>query len=301
MGPYLMRFQIRDLEQFTGVKAHTIRVWERRYGLLKPDRTDTNIRTYDVDELKTILNVAYLNQRGLKISKLAAMAVEERERKVQELAAQESSPDGALNTLVMAMLSFDEELFERSCDEHERLHGFRSLVEGVLAKLLERIGLLWQSSAICPSQEHFVSNLVRQRIIVATSKVPKVASGGPLNVLYLPEDEIHELGLLYVHYLLRAQGQRTVYLGQSVPSGDLMQVASLYDGPIRFVSLFVVRPAPDEAPAYLKALRESMPDDRITFLVAGMPVQGIEDDARPRGFSLQPNLASIIELIAGPR
>ncbi|HRD51286.1 MAG TPA: MerR family transcriptional regulator [Flavobacteriales bacterium] len=301
MGPYLMRFQIRDLEQFTGVKAHTIRVWERRYGLLKPDRTDTNIRTYDVDELKTILNVAYLNQRGLKISKLAAMAVEERERKVQELAAQESSPDGALNTLVMAMLSFDEELFERSCDEHERLHGFRSLVEGVLVKLLERIGLLWQSSAICPSQEHFVSNLVRQRIIVATSKLPKAASGGPLNVLYLPEDEIHELGLLYVHYLLRAQGQRTVYLGQSVPSGDLMQVASLYDGPIRFVSLFVVRPAPDEAPAYLKALRESMPDDRITFLVAGMPLQGIQDDARPRGFSLQPNLASVIELIAGPR
>ncbi|MFZ1694307.1 MAG: MerR family transcriptional regulator [Flavobacteriales bacterium] len=301
MGPYLMRFQIRDLEQFTGVKAHTIRVWERRYGLLKPDRTDTNIRTYDVDELKTILNVAYLNQRGHKISKLAAMAGEERERKVREVALQEGTTDGILNTLVMAMLSFDEELFELSCDEHERMHGFRSLVEGVLVKLLERIGLLWQSSAICPSQEHFVSNLVRQRIIVATAKLPKVAAGGPLNVLFLPEDEIHELGLLYLHYLLRAQGQRTVYLGQSVPSGDLMQVASLYDGPIRFITLLVVRPAPDEAPAYLSALRESMPDDRITFLAAGMPLHGISASEAPRGFSLHANLASVIDAIAGPR
>lgn len=301
MGPYLMRFQIRDLEQFTGVKAHTIRVWERRYGLLKPDRTDTNIRTYDVDELKTILNVAYLNQRGLKISKLAAMAGEERERKVREMASHETTSDGVLNTLVMAMLSFDEELFERTCDEHERLHGFRSLVEDILAKLMERIGVLWQSSAICPAQEHFVSNLFRQRLIVAAANLPKTATGGPLNVLYLPEDEIHELGLLYIHYLLRAQGQRTVYLGQSVPRGDLMQVASLYAGPIRFISLLVVRPAPDEALPYLNALRASMSDDRITFLAAGMPLHGIEASDAPRGFMLHTNLASVIEHIAGAR
>lgn len=301
MGPYLMRFQIRDLEQFTGVKAHTIRVWERRYGLLKPDRTDTNIRTYDVDELKTILNVAYLNQRGHKISKLAAMAGAERERKVREVALQDGSTDGMLNTLVMAMLSFDEELFERSCDEHERLHGFRSLVEGVLVKLLERIGLLWQSSAICPAQEHFVSNLVRQRLIVAVSQLPKVADGGALNVLYLPEEEIHELGLLYIHYLLRAQGQRTVYLGQSVPRGDLMQVVSLYNGPIRFITLLIVRPGPEEALGYLQALRQSMPDERITFLAAGMPLHGIDQGQAPAGFELHRDLASVTTRIAGPR
>ena len=296
-----MRFQIRDLEQFTGVKAHTIRVWERRYGLLKPDRTDTNIRTYDIDELKTILNVAYLNQHGHKISKLAAMAAEERERKVRELAMQESASDAILNTLVMAMLSFDEELFERTCDEHARMKGFRSLVEGVLVKLLERIGILWQSSAICPAQEHFVSNLIRQRLIVAISNLPKAATGGPLNVLFLPENEIHELGLLYIHYLLRAQGQRTVYLGQSVPRGDLMQVASLYNGPIRFISLFVVSPGPEEAPGYLQALRRSMPDDRIAFLAAGMPLHGIEPSQAPSGFVLLPDLASVITHVAGPR
>jgi DNA-binding transcriptional MerR regulator len=166
----MMRFHIRDLEQFTGVKAHTIRVWERRYGLLKPDRTDTNIRTYDIDELKTILNVAYLNQRGHKISRIAAMPQADRDRAVREAALAESSTDGLLNTLVMAMLTFDEELFERSCDAHEHENGFRSLMENVLVKLLERIGVLWQSSAICPAQEHFVSNLVRQRLIVGAAK-----------------------------------------------------------------------------------------------------------------------------------
>ncbi|MBK7945465.1 MAG: hypothetical protein IPJ85_09225 [Flavobacteriales bacterium] len=120
-------------------------------------------------------------------------------------------------------------------------------------------------------------------------------------MLYLPEDEIHELGLLYIHYLLRAQGQRTVYLGQSVPRGDLMQVASLYAGPIRFISLLVVRPAPDEALPYLNALRASMSDDRITFLAAGMPLHGIEASDAPRGFMLHTNLASVIEHIAGAR
>lgn len=301
MGPYLMRFQIRDLEQFTGVKAHTIRVWERRYGLLKPDRTDTNIRTYDIDELKTILNVAYLNQHGHKISKLAAMAAEERERKVRELAMQESASDGILNTLVMAMLSFDEELFERTCDEHARMKGFRFLVEGVLVKLLERIGILWQSSAICPAQEHFVSNLIRQRLIVAIANLPKAAAGGLLNVLFLPEEEIHELGLLYVHYLLRAQGQRTVYLGQSVPRSDLTQVAGLYAGPIRFITLLVVRPGPEDALDYLQALRGSMPDERITFLAAGLPLHGIDLEQVPRGFEVHRDLASVITHIAGPR
>lgn len=296
-----MRFQIRDLEQFTGVKAHTIRVWERRYNLLKPQRTDTNIRTYDIDELKTILNVAYLNQHGLKISKIAAMPVEERERAVQEMAVRESSTDGILNTLVMAMLSFDEELFERTCDEHARLHGFRSLVEDILARLMERIGLLWQSSAICPAQEHFVSNLFRQRLIVAAASLPKAAAGGPLNVLYLPEDEIHELGLLYVHYLLRAQGQRTVYLGQSVPRGDLMQVTSLYNGPIRFITLLVVRPAPEDVLDYLQALRNEMPEERVSFLAAGSPLHGIAPADAPKGFTILRDLASVIEVIAGPR
>ncbi len=251
MGPYLMQFQIRDLEQFTGVKAHTIRVWERRYGLLKPDRTDTNIRTYDLDELKTILNVAYLNQKGHKISRIAAMTPAELDSAVRQAAMEDQAPIGILNTLVMAMLSFDESLFEGTCDAYVEQHGFRPLVEQVLVKLLERIGLLWQSNAICPAQEHF-----------------------------------------------RSAGRRTIYLGQSVPSNDLLQVASLYTGSIRFVTLLVVRPSPDDAPEYLRALRASLPDPRITFLAAGMPLRGIEASAVPDGMQLFPDLASLIAAVA---
>ena len=297
MGPFLMRFQIRDLEQFTGVKAHTIRVWERRYGLLKPDRTDTNIRTYDIDELKTILNVAYLNQKGHKISRIAAMPVAERDRAVRQAALEDHGALGILNTLVMAMLSFDEPLFDGTCDAYAAQHGFRALVEDVLVKLLERIGLLWQSNTICPAQEHFVSNLVRQRLITETAKLP-LSNSNSIDVLYLPEDEIHELGLLYVNYLLRSAGNRTIYLGQSVPGDDLRQVASLYNGPIRFITLVVVRPTADDAPAYLNALRASMHDPRITFMAAGMPLRGIEASAVPEGMQLFPDLATLIATVA---
>jgi MerR family transcriptional regulator, light-induced transcriptional regulator len=297
MGPYLMQFQIRDLEQFTGVKAHTIRVWERRYGLLKPDRTDTNIRTYDLDELKTILNVAYLNQKGHKISRIAAMTPAELDSAVRQAAMEDQAPIGILNTLVMAMLSFDESLFEGTCDAYVEQHGFRPLVEQVLVKLLERIGLLWQSNAICPAQEHFVSYLIRHRLIIETSK-QTLSNGATIDVLYLPEDEIHELGLLYLNYLFRSAGRRTIYLGQSVPSDDLLQVASLYTGSIRFVTLLVVRPSPDDAPEYLRALRASLPDPRITFLAAGMPLRGIEASAVPDGMQLFPDLASLIAAVA---
>ncbi|MCB9184257.1 MAG: MerR family transcriptional regulator [Flavobacteriales bacterium] len=298
MGPFLMRFHIRDLEQFTGVKAHTIRVWERRYGLLKPGRTDTNIRTYDITELKAILNVAYLNQHGHKISHIAAMPEPERERTVRTLIAQEGGSEGIIQTLVLAMLGFDEVLFERTCTEHERVHGFRSLMEDVLARLLERIGLLWQSSAICPAQEHFASNLIRQRIIAATNALGPIQGTGAVHVLYLPEEEIHEIGLLYVNHLLRMQGQRTIYLGQSVPREDLRQLAALTTGEITFICLSVIRPDADDAIGYLRALRNDHPDRRIRFLLAGTPLKDIAEADVPDGMRVLPNLGSLIRTVA---
>lgn len=301
MGPYLMRFHIRDLEQFTGVKAHTIRIWEKRYGLLKPSRTDTNIRTYDLEELKTILNVAYLNQHGHKISRIAAMPESEREQTVRSMIVQEGQPEGIIQTLVLAMLSFDEAVFERTCDEHERAHGFRSLMEDVLAHLLERIGVLWQSNAICPAQEHFASNLIRHRIITATQRIPLIEAGGPVHVLYLPENEIHEIGLLYINHLLRLQGKRTIYLGQSVPRTDLVQVSSLIDGDIVFVGLVVVNPSADEALGYVRALREEHPSRTTRFMLAGAPLQAIAPSDVPDGMSILPGLSRLIEAIAPPR
>ncbi|HMC97617.1 MAG TPA: MerR family transcriptional regulator [Flavobacteriales bacterium] len=142
MGPYLMRFHIRDLEGFSGVKAHTIRIWEKRYKLLRPDRTGTNIRSYGLDELRSILNVAYLKHRGYKISKLALLSAVEREALVRMVTGTDSGTDEVLNTLKLAMLGFDEVLFTSESSKHAERHGFRSLVENVYVRLLEQIGLL---------------------------------------------------------------------------------------------------------------------------------------------------------------
>lgn len=294
MDPFLSRFHISDLEQFSGVKAHTIRAWERRYRLLAPGRTDTNIRTYDISELKTILNVAYLNQRGHKISRLAAMSAATREALVRDHVAADRTPDAVLNTLVLAMLSFNEALFASVCAQHETEHGFRALVERVFIPLLERIGLLWQSSAICPAQEHFVSNIIRKRLIVATDQLPFNTTDGHSFVLHLPENEIHELGLLYVDYLLRSKGHRTVYLGQSVPRADLAQVAALHPNGLVFVGLYVVEPSPDDALALLQRMRADMPHERISFLAAGAPLRGVQRTELPPGVKTFPDLAGLI-------
>lgn len=294
MDYFLSRFHISDLEQFSGIKAHTIRAWERRYGLLDPGRTDTNIRTYDLSELKIILNVAYLNQRGFKISKLAAMTADAREQLVRSAAMQEQGTESIINSLVLAMLSFNEALFTSIIGTYENEHGFRALVERVFIKLLERIGLLWQSSAICPAQEHFVSNLIRKRLIVASAQQPVVDSAGTVYVLHLPENEIHELGLLYVDYLLRSHGRRTIYLGQSVPQSDLRQVVALHPGNLVLIGLYIVTPAPEDAEAYLRKLRLDMPDERVSFLCAGAPLRDLAAASVPSGMKTFPSLAALV-------
>lgn len=295
MGPYLTRFSIRDLEEFSGVKAHTIRVWERRYGLLEPDRTDTNIRTYSVDELKTILNVAFLNRHGVKISKIAAFSSVEREKHVKDLAQRGTDTTDQLNALKLATVSYDTDLFESTSEQFRKESGFRALVERLYVPLLEHIGLLWQSNAICPAQEHFVSNLVRQKLIVgidATSTLSK--TDGALFVLYLPENEIHELGLLYTHYLLRTAGERVLYLGQSVPIEDLAQVAAQFPGTIEFISIFTAFPQSDGLPKYLKNLRALLPGTRLSFRFTGSRVASAALKDPGKGMRLLPHFKDLV-------
>lgn len=295
MGPYLNRFSISDLEEFSGVKAHTIRIWERRYGILAPDRTDTNIRTYGLHELKTILNVAFLNRYGVKISKIAALSEKERDRSVKELAEKQGSNDDALNALKLAMVTYDTEGFERTSAAYLDREGFRNLVERLYVPLLECIGLLWQSNSICPAQEHFVSNLVRQKLIAAIDGLRPTSTGsGTMQVLYLPQDEIHELGLLYVHYLLRARGERVVFLGQSVPKDDLAQVAEQFTGPVRFISIFTAFPQSDSLASYLADLRKVMPDERVSFLVTGSRVVAAQLESIPPGVVAKPSFKELV-------
>jgi DNA-binding transcriptional MerR regulator len=298
MQPFSMRFQIRDLEEFSGVKAHTIRMWEKRYGLLIPDRTDTNIRTYGLDQLKAILNVAYLNRQGYKISKIAALSAADRDRLVSEIAAKQLNGSDVLNSMKLAMISFDEILFDSVSTKYRETHGFRKLVEQVYVPLLEQIGLLWQSNSICPAQEHFISNIIRHRLIVASEQLTLgAADKGCTYVLYLPENEIHELGLLYVNYLLRARGDRTIYLGQSVPDADLEQVAAMFTGKVVLVTMLMATPPAPEIPAYLADLRKRLPDERITFWIAGSQLAKLPALQVPTGMSLHPSMAALIQKI----
>ena len=300
MGPFLTHFQIRDLEEFSGVKAHTIRIWEKRYGLLEPERSDTNIRFYGLEQLKTILNVSYLNQHGLKISIIAAMSPDERERKVQELAGQQGTGGDVLNTLKMAMLGFDELLFMRTSKAYSDRHGFRALVEEIYVPLLENIGVLWQTNAICPAQEHFVSNIIRHELIVATHALaPASASIQTTHVLYLPLDEIHELGLLYLNHVLRNKGARTIYLGQSVPMDDLRQVAALHKGPIVFLTVLMANPAPADVPDHLLKLRAMIPDERVSFWVTGGQLARVEPMDVPPGMKLFKSMRDVIAALDG--
>jgi len=291
----MTRFSISDLEEFSGVKAHTIRIWERRYGLLAPDRTDTNIRTYGVDELKTILNVAFLNRQGLKISRIAALSPEERDQQVRELAERSGSTEDGLNNLKLTMVTYDNDLFERTSAAFRAEHGFRDLVERLYVPLLEHIGLLWQSNAICPAQEHFISNLVRQKLISAIdSTPPAIQQDGSCDVLFLPENEIHELGLLFLHYLLRAKGNNVVFLGQSVPAADLEQLAAQFRGRLRFISIFTAFPSADDLPDYVRRLRERMPDDRISFHFTGSRVSAADMQDAPAGINLTKRFKDLI-------
>lgn len=298
MGHFQNSFSIRAMEEFSGVKAHTIRIWEKRYGLLAPDRSGTNIRHYTLDELKVILNVAYLNKHGHKISRIAAMTLTERDRLVRDTAGTSDSTEETLNTLKVAMLSFDETLFEQITAEYRKAHGFRHLVELVFVPLLEHIGVLWQTNVICPAQEHFVSNFIRQKLITATDGLP--ASDGSKDrtfVLYLPENEIHELGLLYVNYLLRTRGERTIFLGQSVPADDLKQLAAVRNGHLVMVTILIVDPPAAEIPDYLKNLRATLPDNRISFLVTGAQLAKIKEMHVPPGMRTFPSVRDLVKAI----
>ncbi len=294
MGPFMMRFQIKDLEEFSGVKAHTIRMWEKRYGLLSPARTDTNIRTYGIEDLKAILNVAFLNQHGIKISKIAALPSTERDRMVREVALSGNVGADLLASLKMAMLSFDEILFESVSSKFREVNGFRALVEKLYVPLLENIGLLWQTNSICPAHEHFVSNIIRQKLIAAVDALPLSGSPkGKVHVLYLPENELHELGLLYVNYLIRAKGYRTIYLGQGVPLEDLRQVGCIVRGDIVFIGILTSLPGSSDVQGILKELGNGLPEDRFSFMLAFNQFdRSLPSPARMRLYS------SMLELVA---
>ena len=215
-------YSIKDLEQLSGIKAHTLRIWEKRHGLLSPKRTDTNIRYYDDYELKKLLNISILNEQGIKISKIASMSHIELEGLVKDISSNSRSYKFYIDQLIIAMVDLDEPKFEGVLHEVAMKIGFEDLVTNVLYNFLEQIGVLWLTGNINPAQEHFISNLIRQKIIVAIDQLPYHPNKDlPSIMLFLPEKEMHEIGLLFYYYLAKKIGFKVFYLGQYVPSNDV--------------------------------------------------------------------------------
>ena len=220
-------FTIRDLENLSGIKAHTIRIWEKRYDFLKPGRSQTNIRYYGSEELKTLLNYALLNKHGYKISAIVDMSPAAVREKILALTSFEAKHERMINALLGAMVEMDAAVFEKVIDDHISEHGIEDTIKHLLFPFLQKIGILWMTSHIRVAQEHLVSNIIRQKLIKGIEDINISIRSESIVVLFLPDGEYHELGLLYVYYLLKVKGTNIIYLGADVPIEELEYVCKI--------------------------------------------------------------------------
>lgn len=266
----MSNYSIKDLEQLSGIKAHTLRIWEQRYNLLSPKRTDTNIRFYDDRDLKLILNVALLNDNGYKISKIAFMEPSEMREEVMKLTERTLTHDDQIHALTICMIEMDEDRFDKILSTNIIKLGFEQTMMNIIYPFMSKIGVLWQTGAINPAQEHFISNLVRQKLIVAIDgQVGK--SGGKKFLLYLPDGEYHETSILFASYLIKNEGHKVVYLGQSTPYDDLLSVYDLHQ-PDYLLTVITTSPAAETAQEYLNSISNRFP--AATILVTGYQLIG---------------------------
>lgn len=220
-------FTIKDLENLSGIKAHTIRIWEQRYSFIKPSRTGTNIRYYSSEELKKILNVALLNKYGFKISHIDKMADGEIREKILSLNQAEAMQERIINDLIHFMVDIDTDKLEQLLDKHIASKGIERTIIQIIFPFLEKIGILWLTNHINPAQEHLISNIIRQKLIVGIDGITTSLKVNKTVLLFLPEGEYHEMGLLFMNYLLKSRGVNTIYLGSNIPLKDVDYVVNL--------------------------------------------------------------------------
>lgn len=259
-------FNIKDLENLTGIKAHTIRIWEKRYNILQPMRTGTNIRYYDAHSLQKILNISTLHSFGYKISTIARMPEEKIPNLVREILGNKTLANHVLNNFKMAMMNFDRLLFLKTYDSLLQEKPFREIFYEFFIPLLKDIGNLWQTGTITPAHEHFVSYLIKQKIASNTETVrQEVTKPERTYVLYLPEEEIHEIGLMFINYELASKGYNAVYLGETVPVSSLVDIKNYFSN-ITYITYFTVAPSADYVNKYLEELKDRILNDDTTQL-----------------------------------
>lgn len=263
------KYSIKDLEHLTGIKAHTLRIWEQRYNIIEPKRTSTNIRYYEDEDLKLLLNVAVLVKSGLKISKVASMSHDDIRQRVMDEAQYHGDFESQVNALKIAMLEFDERLFDKVLTSSMLKIGTEETFSGIVAAFIHQVGILWQTNAISITHEHFITNLIKQKLYVAIDQVLVPEAANPKTfLLYLPEGELHEMGLLYIHFKIKKKGHRSFFMGQSLPLESLIEMTDVikFDG---VVSIYTTNPSFNEMEEYFSKLEANLKKKNIDFFVTG--------------------------------
>ncbi|MGA0559334.1 MerR family transcriptional regulator [Larkinella sp. VNQ87] len=272
----MSNYSIRDLEQLSGIKAHTLRIWEQRYNIISPKRTDTNIRTYDDVDLKLVLNISLLKDHGFKISEISKMSLDEMTKEVITISDRKLNYPDQIHALTISMIDLDEDRFEKIISTNILQFGFENTMIHIIYPFLSRIGTLWVTGSIGPAQEHFMSNLIRQKIIVAIDgQVSKQRPNAKKYLLFLPEGELHEIGLLFANYVIRARQNKVIYLGQSLPLSELEYVYEQHKPDYIFASI-TSSPSNHEVQPFVNKLADRFPAAQLLF--TGYQVVGQDID-----------------------
>ncbi|MDG2280305.1 MAG: MerR family transcriptional regulator [Flavicella sp.] len=268
-------FLIQDLETLSGIKAHTIRIWEKRYNLLNPERLNRNIRKYTLTDLQKLLNVSILYSNGYKISKLSLLSDEELHETARKISLESVASNYNVNTLILAMYAFDGDQFDKVYNELSESMGFEELFVKVYIPLLDHIGVLWQTDAIKPAHEHFISNLIIGKIVLNTAEISSVTSEDTTTyVLYLPVGELHSLGLLFLNYCLKKRGKKTVYLGGGIPFSNLQTLNTKFPS-IKWICSFVVERTREEKEAFLFEYVDFLKKSDSSSLIVGRVMEEV--------------------------
>ncbi len=257
------RFTIKELERFSGIKAHTIRIWEKRYGLLEPERTEANIRYYSDEDLRRLLNISFLNRHGVKISKIASLTDDAIYTAIKEQEI-EGSYELYIDHFLMAAMQFSVEAFQDEFQQCEHKFGFHKTITEVIYPLMKRIGTLWGIREISPAHEHFISNMVRLRLMHAIQEINIITTDRPKILLFLHQNEAHDIGLLFAWYLLQFEGYPVLFLGSNVPYEGLCQAIEEYDPKFLFTIFTSVMPS-NELENTLRQVKELVPNSDLFY------------------------------------
>ena len=291
-------FSIKDLENLSGIKAHTIRIWEKRYDILQPMRTDTNIRLYDLASLQKLLNITLLHDYGYKISKIATYPPEKLPSLVREIISNKTAKSHAISELKMAMMNFDQDLFFNTYNWLIAEKSFKEIFHQVFIPLMNELGLLWQSDTITPAHEHFITYLIKQKLLINTEKIQvlKQTKTDKVFVLSLPMNEIHELGLMFLNYEILLLGYKTIYLGENMPIDNLKDLKKHFDT-IIFVSYFTVQPERDILDEYIKKMAEELLDENTELWYTGRMVSFINTKGLSDKISIFNSISELVDEI----